>query len=417
VPAGATVGQTVVVTVTATDRAGNVATASRGVRVGADGAIVGQVLSDRTGLPIEGATVTMGTVSRPTDRAGRYTLPTAASSAVLTATRDGMTSVTRALAVAADTGTVPVDARLTPLATPVAVGAAGGPVLGTVPGGPGYRVDVAAGAVAADTAVTLTPLSPQGLPDLLPLGWSPLAALDLRAAAPIHGTLALTITLPGPVAQAFAATPALLPAALVEYRPMVQAWVVVARDLVPDAQGRVLVTLPRPGPFALVTADIQEPAIATPAVGDALAGGSVVALPFTAISRGEVSPAVLPPTGGTAEGRLRVEAPVALPSGTVVQAEIGETFTLPTGQVASEELRRADVVLYRAPAVLITTAARTPAPTDTPIAATFPIAPSRTFNPADLVEGRVHLDILAGRESVRGTTGATPSRAPTAMRA
>jgi hypothetical protein len=66
--------------------------------------------------------------------------------------------------------------------------------------------------------------------------------------------------------QAFTAAPALAPAALVEYRPLLQSWVVVARDLQPDAQGRVLVTLPRPGPFALVTADQQEPAIVTPAI-------------------------------------------------------------------------------------------------------------------------------------------------------
>ena len=406
VPAGAAVGQTVVVTVTATDRAGNVTTVNRGVRVAGDGAIVGQVLSDRTGLPVAGATVTMGTVIRPTDAQGRYTLPTSASSVVLTATQAGMTSVTRGVAVAADTGTVPVDARLTPLAAPTTVGSAGGTVTATVANGPSYSIEVPAGAVAGDTGVMLTPLSPQGLPDLLPLGWSPLAALDLRGAGPIQGSLNLTITLPTSVAQAFAATPALAPAALVEYRPLVQSWVVVDRDLVPDSQGRVLVTLPRPGPFALVTADIQEPALVTPAVDDALTGVPAVRLPFTAISRGEVTPGVLPPTGGTAEGRLLVEAPIALPSGTLVQAEIGETFTLPTGPVASEELRRADVVLYRAPAVSIATAdPPATAPTQTPIAATFPIVASRTFNPADLVEGRVHLDILAGREGIRGTTG------------
>jgi hypothetical protein len=114
----------------------------------------------------------------------------------------------------------------------------------------------------------------------------------------------------------------LAPAALVEYRPLLQSWVVVARDLQPDAEGRVLVTLPRPGPFALVTADLQEPAIVTPAIGDALTGVPAVLLPFTTTSRGEVSPAVLPPTGGTAEGRLLVEAPTALPSGTLVQAEV-----------------------------------------------------------------------------------------------
>jgi hypothetical protein len=404
VPTGATVGQTVVVTVTATDRAGNVATVTRGVRIGADGAIVGQVLSDATGLPLAGATVTLGETSRTTDAQGRYTLPTAAASAIVTVSREGMTSVVRATPIAADTGTVPVDARLTPLAAPTMIATGGGVVSAAVPGGPTLRLDVPAGAMATDTAVTLTPLSPQGLPDLLPLGWSPLVAFDLRTATPLGGSVPLTITLPEAVAQAFAATPALRPAALVEYRPLVQTWQVVARDLLPTAEHEIAIAVPRTGAFALVTADGQEPALETPAVDQPLTGVPAVLLPFTTTTRGEVSPAVLPPTGGTAEGRLAVYAPAALPSGTIVQAEIGETFTLPSGDVASEELRRADLVLYRAPAIAIASPAEEPAG-QTAIAATFPIAASRTFNPADLVEGRVHLDILAGREAVRGTTG------------
>jgi hypothetical protein len=405
VPANATVGETLVLTVTATDRAGNVATASRGVRIGADGSIVGQVLSDANGLPLAGATVVLDQTTRTTDAQGRYTLPTSASSAVLTVSRDGMTSVVRSTSIAADTGTVPVDARLTPLAVPTPVGAAGGVVSAAVTGGPTYRLDVPAGATGA-TAVTLTPLSPQGLPDLLPLGWSPLAALDLRSSSPVGGALPLTITLPASVSAAFSATPALRPAALVEYRSLLHAWVVVARELVPTTAHEIGVNLPRTGAFALVTADVQTPALETPAVDEALSGVPAVLLPFTTTTRGEVSPAVLPPAGGTAEGRLAVYSTTALPSGTLVQAEIEETFTLPSGQVASEELRRADVILYRAPAVPIAVGDGTAAPADQPpIFAAFPIAPSRSFEASNLVEGRVHLDILAGREGARGTTG------------
>ena len=39
------------------------------------------------------------------------------------------------------------------------------------------------------------------------------------------------------------------------------------------------------------------------------------------------------------------------------------------------------------------------------MSATFPITPSRTFAAAELVQGVVHLDILAGREGVRGQVG------------
>lgn len=46
-------------------------------------------------------------------------------------------------------------------------------------------LSVAAGTVTEGTNVQLTPLSAQGLPGLLPLGWSPLAALGVRADGPV----------------------------------------------------------------------------------------------------------------------------------------------------------------------------------------------------------------------------------------
>ena len=119
-------------------------------------------------------------------------------------------------------------------------------------------------------------------------------------------------------------------------------------------------------------------------------------------SVGVVSPAILPPAGGTATGLLAVQSPLPLPSGTLVQANVTETFTLASGAVASDEQRRQDVILYRTPA---------PVPTVLPtgfvadVSATFPITPSRTFAAAELVQGVVHLDILAGREGVRGQVG------------
>ena len=42
--------------------------------------------------------------------------------------------------------------------------------------------------------LSLTRLSPQGLPALLPLGWSPLTAFDLRGDASFSGVLAVAVT-------------------------------------------------------------------------------------------------------------------------------------------------------------------------------------------------------------------------------
>lgn len=384
VPAGVAAGETLTVTAEATDRAGNIAVATQTLRVIADGVIVGQVLSDATGLPVAGARVRVaGDDSRValTDARGRYSLPAAESHLVLTIDKEGagaapLMSVEREVKVESGVGTVPVDARLTPLAEPTAVGAAGG----TIEAGP-VKVSVAAGAVAQNTSFRLTQLSAQGLPGLLPLGWSPVVAFDLRAGGALNAPLQATVGKLPAGAQHLAV-----------YRPTVRGWMMVERDLQP-ADGSVEVSLPAPGTYAVVTAD-QEPPLPVPAVGQVLTGAEMRPLPETATSTSEVSPAILPPGGGTAKGKLAVQSPTPLPSGTVVQAEVTETFTLSTGDVASQEKRPQDIILYR-----------NAAPAGSTLAAEFPIVPSRTFGASELVRGTVHLDILAGREGVRGKTG------------
>jgi hypothetical protein len=104
---------------------------------------------------------------------------------------------------------------------------------------------------------------------------------------------------------------------------------------------------------------------------------------------------------------------VALPSGTVVQADVIEEYALTSGDEASTEMRREDIVLYRGPSAVHVTREpveegeepRAPLCPEDALCADFPIAASRTYEAAELVSGRVHLDILAGRESIRGETG------------
>ena len=80
--------------------------------------MVGAVLADETGRPLPGATVRLvsGGVATTTDEAGKYSLPAESATAVLVAEAEGRTSVERELPVETGVGTVPVDARLTPLA-------------------------------------------------------------------------------------------------------------------------------------------------------------------------------------------------------------------------------------------------------------------------------------------------------------
>ncbi|TDI34808.1 MAG: hypothetical protein E2P02_29310, partial [Acidobacteria bacterium] len=335
VPDGALPGDTVLVRLEATDTAGNTASTARGVIVIEDGVIVGQVLSDRTSLPIEGATVTLGSRSVETGPNGEYSIPTGDAEVVLFVHKNGMTSAERRTSVLSDVGTVPVDVRLTPRGTDV-----------------------------------VTPLSAQGLPALLPLGWAPRAAFhiaDVPATATASGIQDAEVH----VAQ---------------YSFSLHEWVLVASGLIPTAR-EVSFDVPEAGSYAFLVADEE---LIVPAVGEMLEGVDVAILPASAVAEGVVTPPILPPGGGIAKGELTLLSPIPLPSGTVIQAEITETFSLTSGETASEEIRYEDIVLFRN--------------IDGVLEATFPIASALTeeLRTAAVVAGEVNLDILAGREAVRG---------------
>ena len=385
IPAGARVGDRLTLVVIATDAAGNATTATRSVRITGDGAVTGQVLSDATGLPLRDVTVEVGTASTTTDAQGQYTFPTTAASARARITAPNAIALDRSVTIVPEVGTTLVDARVTPLAAPIAVPAAGG----TYPVG---ALAVTVPALAAPVNLQVTPVSPQALPGLLPLGWSPLVSFDLRASG----------ELPDDVAVQASGLPAnLSDLTVVRYDDTLHAWFVTALARATDADGRVTLTCPTADTYALVAADTVEPSLVA-TLNAPLTGLDPVAIPLAATSAGLVSPAIISPTGGTAAGTLAVQSPTPLPSGTVVQANVSEVFTLTSGAVTSEEARRHDVILYRLPAAPATSLPQDFTPT---LSATFPITPSRSFAAATLAQGVVHLDVLAGREAVRGQVG------------
>ncbi|HYR26900.1 MAG TPA: Ig-like domain-containing protein, partial [Thermoanaerobaculia bacterium] len=374
VPATANVGDALTLTIIATDTAGNTATATHTLRVAAEGAVTGQVLSDTTGLPLANARVRVANAPdriTTTDARGRYALPANESALVLIIDKAGHTTVERTVAIESGVGTVPVDARLTPRAPATSIGPAGGTLSAT-----GMTVTFPAGASPSPTGAYLTPLSPQGLPNLLPLGWSTVTAFDVATNLPL-ANIPLPASLTGLTKTAD----------LVFYKASLHAWVAVAASLTPSA-GRLDLSLPEQGTYALAVRDDAN--VPAPVIGEPLQGVTMQPIPDSATSSGEVTPATLPVTGGNASGRLTVHSTTPLPSGTIVQTEVTEVFSLATGETASEEKRTQDIVMSRA---------------GNDLAAEFPIVPSRSFAAGELVEGRVHLDILAGRETIRGKTG------------
>jgi hypothetical protein len=391
VPPGAKAGDTLSVTAVVSDVAGNSASASRGIAVASSGVVVGQVLADATGLPLPGAVVQVvgGAQQDVSDAGGRYSLAVSGSHLFLRISRPAdpgaqapeLLAVEREVSVAAGVGTVPVDARLTAMAAPVSIDSAGGSLAAGA-----VIVTVPAGGVGAATAFHLTPLSGQGLPALLPLGWSPAVAFDLRADASTAGLAA-------PLAVRFVQLPTNRPLQLAVYDPGLHAWTLVAGGLT-SADGTLAASLPGPGGYALVVADAAAPPLPVPDPGQPLEGTGMVALPLDAVSSGSLSPPSLSPAGGTSMATLAVASSLPLPSGTVIQANVTEVYTPTAGDPISEPSRAEDLVLYGFPGAA-----------GAALAATFPVTPSRSFQVADLQSGKVHLDILAGRESVRGETG------------
>ncbi|HET7752212.1 MAG TPA: Ig-like domain-containing protein, partial [Terriglobales bacterium] len=265
---------------------------------------------------------------------------------------------------------------LTPLAAPRPVGSAGG----TLTTG-AISITIPAASVPDGTNFQLTQLSGQGLPGLLPLGWSPVAAFDLRTSALVSGLPAVVSQLSGVLSH------------LAIYDPALHAWTLIASNL-PSINGSCSFTVPAPGAYALVVPDTTTPPIPVPDPGSPLTGIPVQAIDPAASSSGSLNPAMLPPAGGTATATLGVQSPSFTPSGTIIQANVLETFSLASGDKVSEETRSEDILLYNALA-----------PANSTMGAKFPVTPSHQYTLTQLVTGKVHLDILAGREGVRGQPG------------
>ena len=420
VPEGATVGSSLKVEVEGFDAAGNrvLSEPPRQVTIAASGVLVGQVLDDATGWPLADADVKLlgGDKTYRTDRDGRYSVPGNQKNAVLEVSRAGYTRAQRVLELAENTGTVPLDARLTRLADAVNV-EAGAPVEKTVilhapqldaagqtklvPGK--LKIEVKP---PSTQDVRLTPLSAQGLPGIVPVGWTPMVALDLMGTP---GSGAWPVVLSGDGVSLLTGG-----LHLAQYDADLRAWLLRARDLTPS--GTTLSTeLPGPGTYAFLAPDATDPPMPVPASGDAFVGLDTVFIPVEATTTGWTDPSTLPPTDLPDDPRRAVAAVVvktaddALPSGTVVQAELQETYSLATKETAERPKFRQDILLYRRPHVGAAPLADPPqgavTTTEGGIFATFPVRPSRSFTNADVDTGEILVDILSGRETARGVLG------------
>ena len=345
------------------------------------GFLFGEAWSDLTGRPLDGVTarlfvsgdalpgaVAPGGAATPlaevvTDARGRFQIAgdVAPGRYVLVLEGVDTTRVVRRLTLGPGAGAVPFDSRLTPLAAsagdldPVAGGTL------TAPGAPlvSLTADPAAIPGLDPLAVHLTVVGDQALPDLLPLGWTPAAAAEVRledasgalpegdATAFAAGGVRLTLPLPAWVLASDDLHAARYDLATGAWRSL------AAPERVdgPDGEPLARVTLDGPGTVAVLLPDSDDatrpPLPAGP--GESLAGA---ALPETApslLGQLVLDPPVIPPTEH-ADARVvarSADGVTPWPSGLAVRAVLAETLHLSDGSQLLEAPFAADLVLYR----------------------------------------------------------------------
>lgn len=313
------------------------------------GFLFGEVYDDTTGRPLAGVPVSLfgsgqgsAVAGAVTDGRGRFVLAgeVPAGRYVLVSGSEDTTRVYRRLSLRPSAGVVPFDSRVTPLAEPAGTlePAAGGSVTS---GSLTFAADAAALPGAAPVSVRLTPLSGQGLPDFLPLGWTPLAAAEVRleqdgtVLAELPGSASLELTL-----AAGAPSTGLVAA---RYEAGTGRWLALP-DPETVAAGRVRVALAGPGTVAVVIPD----AATSPSAGEPLAGVERPEQTPALVADLTLDPPVVAPTG---RARARVVARSAdgttpWPSGLAVQAFLEERLVLTGGGEELEAPFSADLVLY-----------------------------------------------------------------------
>ncbi|HEV2763756.1 MAG TPA: Ig-like domain-containing protein, partial [Pyrinomonadaceae bacterium] len=397
VPSPLAAGQVLTLTAVARDLSGATSVATAQARTSGPGGLSGYVFDDATGYVLAGARAAVeGEASATTDEGGVYSLVSARPSGVVRVSKDGYTAVERIFNVTPGEGSALFDARLTPLdARANPLGAAGGTALGD---GERLRADFPAGSLGATADVRLTSVSPQGLANLLPYGWSPVpgAVVDVRAGVSSSAAFQTPVRLK--VAKPSASL-AGLTLTLARYDEQAHGWRVVATNLAPAADGSLEADLERAGQYAFVVADAGATAPPAPAAGQQLP--SARPADSSALDAATATASALPRTAAySAQARSTISfvatAPAQLPSGVAIEATFGETYTLLGGKDAVLVDRPAqDFVLYAFPAGSAEQPNR--------LAASFVAKPTRTdFSLADLLNANVHVEIRSGRQARTG---------------
>lgn len=274
--------------------------------------------------------------------------------------------------------------RLTPRSTnTVVIGVASG---GAVVDPSGVLVSYEPGSFNSEASVTLTALGGQGLPGLLPMGWSPLQAFWLDG-PPTQARPALASIKPwGPVATNETAI-------VVRWSDELVGWVAL-QPVMGNGANPLPFPVDRPGVYALVIGDTVPVRPPVPAAGSVLAGVDTNALaPGLWSASGRMNPpsraASRNPDLVTAQAELLfTNASGPLPSGFQFFCDITEVYQLRNGSRRLLPGRDGFFIAYQ----------RGPLSSPGMLQASVPIRPSLLLAGDELSEAVLRVDVLTPDE-------------------
>ena len=357
---------TVIVPATAFARTGSNAI-GRSITIGSTG--VGQALSlsgqaqslSYTRRPRAGVNAEVA-LTQVADTRGRYTIQLPEGAHTIEVNAAGYSSVWRQIVVPAGAGVVPIDIRLTPRGTSktsdgttsIAMTNGGANVL-TRPA----SLTVPAGAIPSGSKVALTAIGAQSLAGLLPLGWSPLASVEIAVSDSADhavadaslGNAQLSFTLPS--SDVAAANQVL---SFVQYDADRDEWRTLVPVMTAGADGKWTVPVTTVGAYAVVYADraaglVPPPAASGGATLQAATGTCVTSDTPCTLTKKRFDfdqPTVTPSGRAIATLQINGSTSAPFPSGTAVQAYVSETLTLSGGGTVIDPPFSADLLLYRA---------------------------------------------------------------------
>ncbi len=380
-------GTTLQLRAVARDFAGNEATATAATVIdnpsGAGrGVVTGEVYDDTTGLPLSNVTIALTgndddtqpyAATAVTDARGRYLLRAERGAGVLRIAKAGYTAVDRVIAITAGRAQEVVDARLTPLQPMVTIS----PLLGGSAGSDAARLVVSSGAIDGELQLSVTPLGQQGLQGLLPPGWVPVAAADVRP----HG-VTFPASVPLSMRSGFS-LPTGSTLVLAVWDDDASAWRALSLATAGGAAAPLEEGVTKTGQFAWLLADVVPAAPPLPAAGDLLIGTAGALIPPQTTPRIDPQPKIAFYSPGISSAvRAYVDTTAAIPSGSVLWINVSENYRFLSGAETHPEPFVQDLVFFQQPGAPLSQAAG------------FPATPSQVFDALTLERGIISLEML-----------------------